>query len=111
MLDALRAGARLNEASRDGSTPLGAAATGGSVEACQLLLDAGAAVDVPGGDGATPLFQACLWGRLDVVRLLVARGADSGIRDQGGWSSRDVAVHRKAAEILAVLDQAPGGPH
>jgi uncharacterized protein len=76
----LRAGAQVSI--QDGGNALGAAASGGSEEIIEMLLDAGVDVDSPDWLGTTPLMEAASEGHVDTVKLLLARGADVNARDE-----------------------------
>lgn len=74
------AGADVNRANAEGTTPLMQAAASGSVETAKLLLDHGAAVDAKDiAHAQTPLMFAASLNRAAVVKLLLARGADSSL--------------------------------
>lgn len=75
----LKAGADANAPLTDGTTPLMAAASSGSVAAVRVLLQAGAAIDAKESHGQTALMFAAARNRAEVIRFLIARGADSKI--------------------------------
>ena len=72
------AGAHIDQARRDGCTPLFSACINGCRECARLLCDAGADIDQVNqvaDDGAAPIMVACCHGRLKCVQLLSAYGA------------------------------------
>ncbi len=58
-----------------------------------------------GGEPNQGLHPAASSNRLDVLQLLVAKGADVYIRDQSGKTILDVAVVRKATDVIQFLAQ------
>lgn len=97
--------------SRGGYTALGLAASAGSVEIVQALLDANAqraanpslAVNAKQPRGSTPLTIASAKGRSDVVRLLLAAKADVSAADGNGKTALMQALesdHPEVAELL-----------
>ena len=75
----LEAGARVNDVSTDGHTPLVVAASEGRLKDVSLLLDAGAHPNHTGGDLGTPLVAAAGHGHLEVMQTLLAKWADPNI--------------------------------
>ena len=72
----LRAGAAINQAKTDGTTPLYIAAQNGHQPVVTVLLAAGAAINLTTTNGATPLLIASNQGHQPVVTALLAAGAD-----------------------------------
>lgn len=58
------------------------------------LLEANADVDALDDRNATPLQYASLTGDLECVKILVHAGARLDLKNQGGYTARDVATHR-----------------
>ena len=81
MIEALVAAkASVNIPTTTGATPLMAAATSGSVDAVQVLLDHDAFVNArETANGQTALMFAAWENRADVIRRLVERGAHTGL--------------------------------
>ena len=71
----LDAGALVDQANKNGTTPLYIAAEDGQVKCVQLLLSARAAVDQAKNDGVTPLCVAAAEGQEKCVQLLLRAGA------------------------------------
>lgn len=71
----LSAGAAVDPAARDGSSPLHIAARGGHLLVVETLVEAGAAVDHARLDGCGTLHIAAHKGHADVARCLIAAGA------------------------------------
>ncbi|MFC1232837.1 MULTISPECIES: ankyrin repeat domain-containing protein [Streptomyces] len=111
----LRAGADPDGADAHGTTPLYAAAVGGSAEIVARLLEAGASPDVEsrGETDGTALCAAAAWGHADVVRRLLAHGADPDLREDDGegrspleWA-RNGRHTRTAGLLLAAGARSP----
>lgn len=95
-------GANVNEAEGGGGAPLPlqTAASYGSNEMVNLLLDRGA--DIKANNVLVmPLHQAACGGHVETVAILLARGADINGRDSNGRTALDVAKH---AHKWAVID-------
>jgi ankyrin repeat protein len=107
------AGADVNKAGVDGSTPLHLAAEAGHADVVAVLIDA-AGVDlnaaVTGGDfaGLTPLFLAAQENRLDVLKLLVAAGADVNKARVDGFTPLHIAAQFGHAGVVSVLIENAG---
>lgn len=104
----LQKGADPNLASRDGETPLIAAARIGYVEAVEWLLSQGAKVDGTNRLGETPLIVAVQQRNTAVVRTLLEEGADPDRADAAaGYSARDYARRdTRSRDILALIEAA-----
>ena len=100
--------------SRGGYTALGLAASTGSVEVVQALLDANvqrsanpsSAVNATQPGGNTPLTLASAKGRSDVVRLLLAAKADVSVADSNGKTALMLALENNHAEVAELLRSA-----
>ena len=100
----LAKGADPNARDDSGASPLDEAAWRGSVERSALLIDAGASIDMPEPKtGATPLNEAVFKGHLALVKLLLARGANTGTKDNAGFSPVENAIRQHHPEMLAPL--------
>ena len=99
---------------RGGYTALGLAASTGSVEVVQALLDANAqrathpsvAVNAKQPGGNTPLTIASAKGRSDIVRLLLAAKADVSAADDNGKTALMLALENDHAEVAKLLTSA-----
>ncbi len=97
-----------------GHTALGLAASTGSVEVVQALLDVNArraanpsvAVNAKETGGNTPLTIASAKGRSDVVRLLLAAKADVGAADDDGKTALMLALENDHPEVAELLRSA-----
>jgi ankyrin repeat protein len=76
-------------------TPLIFAASDGSTEYCDLLIEGGAQINGRDQYGATPLHRAALNGKLEVVKLLLKRGADKSLKTFDGDSTLNWAIDGK----------------
>jgi hypothetical protein len=101
----LQAAADPNEAMRDGtgSTPLHAAAEGGSVECVELLLEWGSDTALRDRAGATPLILAVQALSIRSVQALIAAGADVNLACKDGRSPLLHAAQADAAAIIPLL--------
>uniref|UniRef100_A0A3B4XKI9 Tetratricopeptide repeat, ankyrin repeat and coiled-coil containing 2 n=1 Tax=Seriola lalandi dorsalis TaxID=1841481 RepID=A0A3B4XKI9_SERLL len=95
-----------------GETALTAAAGGGRLSVCRLLLDQGAAVEQGNRRGVAPLFNAVRRGHWQVVELLLNHGVEVNMVDQQGRTALMTASsegHMPTAQLLldhgASLDQ------
>ena len=104
----LAAGARVNDASAGGETPLMRATSRGRLDVVRLLLAAGAEVNARRADGMTPLIYAAFFGHTEVARALLAGGADAEARDRLGMRALDWARSKGALETAEAL---LGGAH
>ena len=75
----LQAGANVNQANKNGSTPLNIASENGHTEMVGLLLQAGADANQANKHGETPLNKAIENGRTEMVRFLLQAGADPNL--------------------------------
>jgi len=81
------AGADVNLAAINGTTPLMAAAYGGDIEFVKLLLDKGAKIDAVDRIKKNAVTYAAGEGRTDVVMLFIARGVDPNAVYQNGLTA------------------------
>jgi len=96
-------GAAINQ---PGWTPLHYAATGGSLEAIELLLAKGADINALSPNGSTPLMLAAGYGGEDSAELLRKRGADVSLRNQKDLSAADFAKRAGRDALAKRLDAA-----
>ncbi len=99
----LAAGARPDEKSGDGSTPLLLALQDRRGEAADALLAAGADVNVGDDAGWTPLVEAARSGMTAHVARLLERGADTRARDPWGWGALRWAAEVGHDEAIPLL--------
>lgn len=103
-----------------GYTALGLAASTGSADVVQSLLDANAqraanpsiAVNAKQSGGNTPLTIASAKGRADIARLLLAAKADVSAADDNGKTALTLALennHPEVAELLRNMAAVPPG--
>ncbi len=83
--------------------PLHAAAAGGRIEACRLLLRSGADPNAKQHGGFTPLMAAAFQNDRALVELLVARNANVDLRNDEGKTAADVGAGLGNMEIAARL--------
>jgi len=87
------------------------AASQGSIQDIQVLLDAGIDVNIQNEGGVTALLRAVEYGQLDCMKLLLEKGADHTIRDQHRWTPLLLAkfnadYYGNKAEVIDVLELA-----
>lgn len=129
----LVAGARINDGTRTGISPLYGAVSEGKIEMvrflihkganvncttsedavplhaattkemAQLLADAGADVKTRNKYGFTPLHIAAHYGYIDVARYLLSKGAELDSRTDTGWTPLCEAVYHKETAMVRFL--------
>jgi ankyrin repeat protein len=101
---------RMNVNVRDGSgnTPLGIAASFGSLSAVKLLINEGANVNKGNNYGMTPLMQAASTGNVEIVRELIKRGARIDARNKKGMTALMFGARRP--DVLKLLVRAGANP-
>ncbi|CAF91605.1 unnamed protein product, partial [Tetraodon nigroviridis] len=104
MAEALAHGADVNSADHadGGKTPLIQAVVGGSLIACEFLLQNAADVNQRDGRGRSPLHHATYLGHTGQVCLFLKRGAAQGDADQDGQDPLSVAVQQANADIVTL---------
>ena len=92
------------DVNKPGWTPLHYAATSGSTDVIQLLLDNYAYIDASSPNGSTPLMMAAMYGTTAAVKLLLEAGADPSIKNALGLTAIDFAerAQKKDATDLIV---------
>lgn len=110
----LSAGATVDLKSReDGCTALMVAANlprvTGKQKVLNLLIDHGADVDLQNDKGETALMHAALNGSIDVVVLLLRAGAMMDVRDEGSFTSEELAVVNDVFTKYVLADVRLGG--
>jgi ankyrin repeat protein len=80
----LKAGAKLNDRTRDGMTILMAAASGNTPEVVSAILDAGADINECDVLGRTALMWAARTGNPKTVLYLLEKGANAKVKDKTG---------------------------
>ena len=75
-LEMIDAGANVNEAQGDGTTPLHWAVYKVDVELTRALLEGGAEADVMNNFGSSPLAEAAKLGNAELAEMLLNAGAD-----------------------------------
>lgn len=105
MAEALACGADVNWAHPDDNkaTPLIQAVLGGSLVACEFLLQNGADVNRRDSHGRGPLHHATILGHTGQVCLFLKRGADQDARDGDQKDPLSIAVEAANADIVTLL--------
>jgi ankyrin repeat protein len=94
----------VNQAGKDGETPLCAAAKAGHLEIVIFLVDAGADVNGLSAKGGAPLHFAAHFGRRDVVEYLLGAGADPDLVDPNtGQTPLQMAEQKRRGAIIKLL--------
>ncbi|KPI92406.1 Ankyrin repeat, PH and SEC7 domain containing protein secG [Papilio xuthus] len=95
-----QAGARVDDADRDGLTALHCAAARGHTEALETLVGlCGARVDMADSHGCTPLHYAAALGHADATSELLEHGADAHRQDRRGRSPAHTAAGARGANL------------
>ncbi|XP_078420031.1 arf-GAP with coiled-coil, ANK repeat and PH domain-containing protein 2-like isoform X2 [Cetorhinus maximus] len=105
MAEALAHGADVNwvNAEDNKATPLIQAVLGGSLVACEFLLQNGADVNHRDCHGRGPLHHATILGHTGQVCLFLKRGADQGALDEGMKDPLTIAIEAANADIVTLL--------
>lgn len=109
----IEAGADVTSTNRYGGTALIPASEHGHVSTVKMLIAAGVPVDHVNNLGWTAMHEAIILNdggpdQVETVRLLLEAGADPDITENGGLTSRELAVEKGYDEIVAVIDAAAG---
>uniref|UniRef100_A0A673ATL1 Euchromatic histone-lysine N-methyltransferase 1b n=1 Tax=Sphaeramia orbicularis TaxID=375764 RepID=A0A673ATL1_9TELE len=89
--------------SQNKRTPLHAAAEGGHIDICHMLVQAGANLDMCDEDQRTPLMEACENNHMETVLYLLRAGASATHKDVEGFTCLHLAAksgHYKIVEHL-----------
>uniref|UniRef100_UPI00398E6748 arf-GAP with coiled-coil, ANK repeat and PH domain-containing protein 2-like isoform X2 n=1 Tax=Pristiophorus japonicus TaxID=55135 RepID=UPI00398E6748 len=105
MAEALAHGADVNwvHVEDNKATPLIQAVLGGSLVACEFLLQNGADVNHRDYHGRGPLHHATILGHTGQVCLFLKRGADQGALDEGRKDPLTIAIEAANADIVTLL--------
>jgi ankyrin repeat protein len=93
----------VNQNSPSGERPLDVAATRGSIEEIEALLEGGADINAIGAMGRTALHEAVAQDHAHVVPILLKAGASLLVRDKFGKTPLDIAQDYKLEEIANLL--------
>lgn len=93
----------VNQKSLFGDRPINIAATRGSINEINTLLEEGADINNKGEHSYTPLHNAVEQGHRDVVIFLLSRGADKDVKNIYGQTPADLADLLNEDEIKKLL--------
>ena len=105
-LQLLRAGADVNAAQPDGTTPLHWAVHAVDAEVVNALLAKGAKADVRNSFGATPLVEAAKVANIDLVRALLRAGAKADTANDDGETPLMLAARTGVVDVAKELVKA-----
>jgi len=105
----VEAGAKPNEATKNGNTALRAAVLLGDADVLVYLIEQGAEVDMETGRG-TALITACSQGDCDMAALLIDKGAKPNFESRSGATPLISAVREDHSEVVKVLLQRGADP-
>jgi ankyrin repeat protein len=88
---------------REGWTPLHYAASGGNLQAIELLLSRDALLDARAPNGNTALMMAAAYGTIDGADLLLRRGADPRPVNLAGRSASELALAAGRDDLAKLL--------
>ena len=97
------AGFDIGTRSAGGDSALHVAATAGSRNAADFLLNRGLAINQTGANGRTPLMAAVLGDQTQMVSWFLRQGADARLKDKDGYTAVMLAVREGASSALAEL--------
>ncbi|XP_036820825.1 BAR_ACAPs and ArfGap_ACAP domain-containing protein isoform X4 [Oncorhynchus mykiss] len=108
MASALAQGAEVNwsHAEEEGRTALIGSTFGGSLSACEFLLQNGANVNYRDQRGQGALHTAATWGHTGQVCLLLKKGANQYAVDERGQDPLAIAIETAHADIVTLLRMA-----
>jgi ankyrin repeat protein len=99
----IAAGADVNAAEADGTTPLMRAVHGRSPQIAKLLIDSGAQVDARNRYGVTALYLAARNGDAATVRALLVAGLDANTSLPGGETALMTAARGGHTDVVGAL--------
>jgi ankyrin repeat protein len=102
-LEMIQAGADVNAAQGDGTTPLHWAVYKVDAELVAELLKRGAQADVINNFGSSPLAEAVKIGDVELVTMLLDAGADLEAPNQDGQTALMLAARAGAADVAKLL--------
>eukprot|EP01045_Picozoa_sp_COSAG04_P023104 COSAG04_NODE_2698_length_3716_cov_4.770904_1_plen_931_part_10 len=86
-----------------GSTALMGAAQEGPLSILRMLLEAGAEIDTADASGWTAFHWACAYNQPDCAEALVRAGCDTSLRNQKGYTGRDLARANRHPAVVRLL--------
>lgn len=104
VLKCMSEGVSIETTTRDGWTPLLAAAYHGRLAVSKLLVNARANMDVQSTYGRTPIMCAVVGGHTDIVDLLRRAGANTQLKDATGSTALSFARLRSDEDIIKALE-------
>ena len=95
-------GANVNQADKDGATPLFCVADNGHLDVVKYLVGKSTDVNQAMANGATPLSIAAQEVHTGVVEYLLKAGADKSVKAQG-WTALSIAESKGHRAVAALL--------
>jgi len=95
--------ANINQARKDGSSPLYISCQEGYLEIVNLLFNAGAEIDQTEEAGYTPLFVACEKGHIEIVKELLRMRANFKLTNKYGETPLHFSCNKGQTDIVQLL--------
>jgi ankyrin repeat protein len=91
------------DVNKPGWAPLHYAASSGSPQLVQLMLDHYAYIDAESPNGTTPLMMAARYGSIDAVKVLLDAGADPTLKNALGLTALDFAQRAQKTDAVSLI--------
>jgi hypothetical protein len=93
---------KVDDTTKEGTTPLLIAIQIGNLDEVELLLKAGANIELADNAGHTPLLTAASYGDLDVIEVLIQNGVDLQKKDHEGRTAHVILKEEFGEDLLKI---------